>query len=96
MLFLKTNYNINFKNKRNLFLYILSIYNIASPPIIEVVEDNSEPADEYDMSFLNDVLEQYNQNLHHQGLRTRMFEKKETMRMCAHENIFLLSFCLIL
>ncbi|CAF2975896.1 unnamed protein product, partial [Rotaria socialis] len=38
----------------------------ASPPIIEVVEDNSEPTDEYDMSFLNDVLEQYNHNLHHQ------------------------------
>ncbi|CAF1554466.1 unnamed protein product, partial [Rotaria sordida] len=36
----------------------------ASPPIIEVVEDNSEPVDEDDMSFLNDVLEQYNQNLY--------------------------------
>ena len=28
------------------------------------------------MSFLNDVLEQYQHNLHHQGLRTRMFKKK--------------------
>jgi hypothetical protein len=33
------------------------------------------------MSFLNDVLEQYNRNLHQQGLRTRMFENE----MCAHD-----------
>lgn len=45
---------------------------LASTPIIEVTEDNSEPLDEADMSFLNEVLEQYQQSLHHQGLRTRM------------------------
>lgn len=33
------------------------------------------------MSFLNDVLEQYQHNLHQQGLRTRMFNKK----ICAHD-----------
>ena len=37
-----------------------------------MIEDNSEPVDEADMSFLNDVLEQYHQTLHQQGLRTRM------------------------
>ena len=41
--------------------------------MIEVVEDDNEPANEDDMSFLNDVLKQYNHNLHQQGLRTRMF-----------------------
>jgi hypothetical protein len=75
-------FNKNNNNKiKHISLYILCIYNIVSTPLIKIIEDNSEPADECDMSFLNDVLEQYNRNLHQQGLRTRMFEKE----MCAHE-----------
>ncbi|CAF0980387.1 unnamed protein product [Rotaria sordida] len=38
----------------------------VSTPIIEIIEDNSEPIDECDMTFLTEVLAQYNQNLHHQ------------------------------
>ncbi|CAF0792217.1 unnamed protein product [Rotaria sp. Silwood1] len=40
----------------------------ASTPKIEIIEDNSEPIDECDMTFLTEVLAQYNQSLHHQGL----------------------------
>jgi len=42
---------------------------IVSTPIIEIIEDNSEPIDEDDMTFLTEVLAQYHHNLHHQGLR---------------------------
>ncbi|CAF1526533.1 unnamed protein product [Rotaria sp. Silwood1] len=49
----------------------------ASPPIIEVVEDNSEPADEDDMSFLNDILEQYNHNFHLQDTPARHISDTE-------------------
>lgn len=47
---------------------------IVSTPVIEIIEDNSEPIDEDDMSFLTEVLAQYNHTLHHQGLPI----------MCAH------------
>jgi hypothetical protein len=67
--------NNNKKNKNS----ILSIYNIVPTPIIEIIEDNSQPIDECDMSFLNDVLEQYQHNLHQQGLRTRMFHLKKNV-----------------
>ena len=51
---------------------------VASTPIIEIIEDDSEPIDENDMTFLTDVLAQYNQNFHHQGL----------IIIFAHVNIF--------
>jgi hypothetical protein len=54
----------------NLFhicLYIY-LYKIASTPIIEIIEDTSEPVDECDMTYLMDVLAQYNP----QGLSVRM------------------------
>ncbi|CAF5102369.1 unnamed protein product, partial [Rotaria magnacalcarata] len=38
----------------------------VSTPLIEIIEDNSEPIDECDMTFLTEVRAQYNQNLHHQ------------------------------
>ena len=57
--------------------------------MIEVVEDNSEPADEDDMSFLNDVLKQYNYNLHQQGLRTRMFRKRYVCAWKKHLYIYM-------
>ncbi len=63
------------------------MYNIAPTPIIEIIEDDSQPIDEGDMTFLNDVLEQYQHNLRHQGLRTRMFNKK-CVRMTKHFFLF--------
>jgi hypothetical protein len=66
IIFIKNN------NKKIIHYSILSIYNIVTTPKIEIIEDDSQPMDEGDMSFLNDVLEQYQHNLHHQGLRTRM------------------------
>jgi hypothetical protein len=41
---------------------------VVSTPIIEIFEDDSEPIDENDMTFLTEVLAQYNQNFHSQGL----------------------------
>jgi hypothetical protein len=38
----------------------------VSTPTIEVIEDNSEPIDEDDMTFLTEVLAQYNHNFHQQ------------------------------
>ncbi|CAF3397944.1 unnamed protein product [Rotaria socialis] len=46
--------------------YNIENSNEASTPVIEIIEDNSEPIDECDMTFLTEVLAQYNQNLHHQ------------------------------
>ena len=65
----------NNNNKKSIYLSIY-IYHIASTPIIEIIEDDSEPADECDMSFLSDILQEYNHNIQQQGLRTRMFKKK--------------------
>ena len=61
---------------------LIYVYPIAPTPAIEIIEDDSEPADEGDMSFLTDVLEQYNQNFREQGLRTRM-----SRELLAHDNI---------
>ena len=68
---------ISRKNNKNTSLirfYVL--YNLAVTHQIEIVEDDSEPVDEHDMSFLNDVLEQYQQTLYHQGLLARMLNTR--------------------
>jgi hypothetical protein len=50
---------------------------IVSTPTIEVIEDNSEPIDEDDMTFLTAVLAQYNHNFHQQGLPIKCAHVKE-------------------
>ncbi|CAF3711263.1 unnamed protein product, partial [Rotaria sordida] len=61
----------------------------ASPPIIEVVEDNSEPVDEDDMSFLNDVLEQYNQNLYLQDTHGKNISDTEQISTDVNKEVTL-------
>ncbi|CAF4046693.1 unnamed protein product, partial [Rotaria sp. Silwood2] len=61
----------------------------ASPPIIEVVEDNSEPADEDDMSFLNDILEQYNHNLYLQDTLAKEISDTEQISTDANKEVTL-------
>ncbi|CAF0908547.1 unnamed protein product, partial [Didymodactylos carnosus] len=74
--------NINqfkiFNSEYNPSITTLSTNIVEAPPIIEITEDNNEPIDEDDMSFLTDVLEQYKKTKDNMDTSTKPSEVRNT------------------